>query len=106
MSERNYRHRRFIMLVKTKVISMRYGSKAMEMNEAWRDFLRCEIYISIPILNHPQNSAAVAEAPVSKISVHTFQTIMKTVPIRMKIIKSCVTKRSISLWIWRKLDGS
>ena len=113
LSELFFRSRRFILLVQTKnAISMNYGSSTSSW-KPWRwggpdlIFTIRGIFINSnlnPLIQFTSSSRS------SKLKVifswNISQMITRTVPISTRIVVSYTKKRSIPLWVWRRVNGN
>ena len=113
LSELSFRSRRFILLVQTKkVISMDYGS----CTSSWkpRRLARLDLILTMrdicinsnmnPLTTFTSSSRSIEFKDILPWNIS--QMILKTVPIRTRIVISYAMKWSTLLWIWWKVIGN
>ena len=113
LSEFYFRFRRFILLVQIrKAIPVNYGSNTSSWKP--RGWVRLDlilmigdIYINLnlnPLTKFTSSSRSTKSKDI--LTWKIFQTIMKTIPINMRIVISYAIKSGITNWIWQIINGT
>ena len=113
LSKLYFRIGKFILLVKAKkVISLSHDSSASSW-KPWRwvrlnlIFSMRDIYINSNLNQFTEFTSSSRSTKFKDILLWNIsQAITKTVPISTRIVRSCVMKWGISMWIWWKANGN